>query len=237
MSNYQQYDDETRRKLERFDEMQEKGAARRSRRKEHRQEIAETFRWLTPGVLAEALDRELPEYAWRTQGSLTGLGTGRQAVDIVGRRRSGGHVVYVEVEGGQSRPVSNTVKIWRHTQARSVAESITFVQLFSPYYGLSEGVHHTRMEEAVFIGQEAQKATGTMRYLWLLPDDWPAKLERLGDFVRRLSELIQPATQSPTVDISRTAGQQLRYGGLNQTPSVHPHPLDLYIPRIYNEQA
>jgi hypothetical protein len=190
MSKYEGYDEETRRKLEEYDRIQEEKEAKRQRRRERRKELAGTFKWLTPEVLAESLRERFTSYYWSTEGFLGGLGSGRQAVDVVGKEKGGHRVVYIEVEGGRAAPVSNTAKVWHYVEAVKVATPVLLIQLFSPYYDASEGLHHTRMKEAIFIGEHARMTNKSITYRSLGPADWPADTTQLEKYVNGISELI-----------------------------------------------
>lgn len=190
MNKYEGYDEETRRKLEEFDRMEERRAAKSARKKEHRSAVRSTFEWLTEPVMAQELRRTRDDYYWDSRQSLHGLGSGKQHVDVFGQQKQGSQIVYIEIEGGQSRPVSNTAKVWRYLENGGVTGPLIFIQLFSPYYEQSEGVHHTRMEEAMFIGQQAQRANKAISYSSLGPDVWPADRAELRDYVNRISQLI-----------------------------------------------
>ncbi|MCX6000024.1 MAG: hypothetical protein NTU41_10690 [Chloroflexi bacterium] len=177
-------------KAKKWDELHAKRLARSAKSKQARRKRKVTYGWLTPCVLAAELQRILVDYSWTTEYTLNGQES-KERVDVFGRHKNNGdHLVYVEVEGGRGAPVCNTAKVWRCVEGGKDKTPAILVQLFSSNY--EEGTRRTMMKEAIFIGEQAERATKIITYRYLGPDDWPSGPDQLCGFVDRVSKLFQP---------------------------------------------
>jgi len=171
-----------------LEDQEVKKAAQRKLRAENKA----TYDWLTEDLLGEKLDQAAQGYTWRPRKHLEGLG-GNQHVDVAGSPSSQRHHVYIEIEGARSNPVSNVAKIWRHMVEGKISTSILIIQIFSPTY--RQGSPHTRMEESIFIGEQADRATPQIIYRVLRPDSWPDSIAGLNNLVERVYAFIREIEQ------------------------------------------
>lgn len=167
----------------------ERKQAAGERKRIHRAEVSTKYRWLTESLLAEQLQLMIGDHHWVPRKSLTAFG-GRQHVDVVGTPDAGHYLVFIEIEGGQTRPISNVAKIWRHVEAGQVVRPVLVIQVFSPFYAKSEGVHNTRMQESVFAGKQADKYARNITYRWLSPDAFPENRDELTTLIRSIRTII-----------------------------------------------
>lgn len=149
-----------------------------------------TNKWLTENLLAEELERKINNYYWLPRKHLLDFG-GKRHVDIIGEHKKGDRLVFIEVEEGQTRPISNVAKIWRHVEEGKLAKPILLIQIFSPYYRELEGVPNTRMKESIFVGEQADKATNKIKYRWLEPDRFPPSKDKIDYLIREILLLIE----------------------------------------------
>lgn len=175
----------------------ERKRATHERKREHRAEVATKYKWLTENLLAEQLQLMIHDHQWVPRKNLTAFG-GRQHVDVVGTPNTGHYLVFIEIEGGQTRPIPNVAKIWRHMEAGQVVRPVLLIQVFSPFYAKSEGVHNTRMQESIFVAEQADKYAGNMTYRWLSPDTFPENRDELNSLIRIIRAIID--------DYKRAAG-------------------------------
>ena len=175
---------------DKFIKYKEKQSENREIKRKHRVAIAAKYKWLTENLLAEELERKINNYYWSSKKHLLDFG-GRQHVDVIGEPKIGDHLVFIEIEGGQTRPISNVAKIWRHVEEGKLAEPILLIQIFSPYYAESEGVHNTRMKESIFVGEQSNKATNKIKYKWLEPDKFPSNKDKLDNLIQEILSLIK----------------------------------------------
>jgi len=172
-----------------FQKYLERREKERQKQKERRKQARATYEWLTNNLLSKELQQLTNGYIWHTEKRLEGLGV-NERVDLVAEPISGGRHIYIEIEGGQSRPVSNVVKIWRHVAEGKLKEPILLIQIFSPYYKKSEGSHNTRMEESIFVGLQSEKATPNIIYKCFRPSEWPPSADKLSSLTQKISALM-----------------------------------------------
>jgi hypothetical protein len=172
--------------MEKFEKIMKRREKKNAEKKELRAKDKEKYAWLTEKLLAETLDQIVEGYIWRSRKHLEGLG-GNQHVDVVGSPSSQRHHVYIEIEGGRSNPVSNVAKIWRHVAEGKLNASILIVQIFSPTY--RRGAPHTRMQESIFIGEQAEKASPQIIYRFIGPDSWPNDIAGLDNLIGKVRVL------------------------------------------------
>jgi hypothetical protein len=176
--------------MEQFEKYLKRKEKNRQAKKDRRKDLKDKYEWFTNDLLIEHLKIITNGYIWYKEKYLEGLG-GKQRVDVVAESTIGDRHVYLEIERGQSRPISNVAKIWRHIAEGKLNEPILLIQIFSPYYAKSEGSHNTRMEESIFVGLQAEKTTTNIIYKYFRPDDWPPSADKMDSVIQKISALLQ----------------------------------------------
>ena len=168
---------------------------RAENKKQQRRDLRKKFETLKPESLRKVLKQRLVEYTWSREYHPTGM-DGRQRVDLVGSPNPEDYLIFIEIEGGRTHPIDNVVKAWRYAEEIIGAKSIVLIQIFSPYFYANSG-NKRRMNEAVFIGKQAEKITvNKLRYASLGQEYWPPSEDsEIDPIVQRVALLISDYTR------------------------------------------
>ncbi len=113
---------------------------------------------------------------------------GHEQVDVEGQSKTENQIIFVEKERAQSNPINNVVKIWQWVEDNKNVKPVLLIQIFSPIY--AKGIANTRMKQAIFLGEQAAKATNKIMYRCLRPKDWPPSKTEMDALINKLSEFI-----------------------------------------------
>lgn len=141
-------------------------------------------KWLTSDELRNALAGTNSRYAWKAEEKLPG--SVNEHVDVMGVPMDNKPIVYIEKEL-KGLAVFNITKIWyRLAGTHSIQPPIRLIHVFSPYF-VDTGVGRTRMQEAVFLGGEAQRVTnGGIDYISIDPSYWPSNASYISVLVDQI---------------------------------------------------
>lgn len=163
--------------------------------KQQRRDLRKKFETLKSENLRKALKQSLVEYTWSREYHPTGM-DGRQHVDLAGSPKPEDYLVFVEIEGGRTHPIDNVVKAWRYAEEIMDSKPVLLIQIFSPYFYANSG-NKRRMNEAIFIGKQAEKITvNKLSYASLGQEYWPdSEDSEIDSLVQRVASLISDYTR------------------------------------------
>ena len=173
----------------RFEDWQKKKKDRKEKKRIDRAELRKKWGTLSEARLYDTLEKEITGHDWLLDSHPEGM-DGAQRVDVLGEPQSQNRLVFIELERGRSHPIDNVVKAWRYIEDNANSKPILLVQIFSPFF-YAKTDNRRRMNEAVFIGKQAEKVTNKLKYEQLGQEYWPpAEDSKLDTIIDRISALI-----------------------------------------------